>query len=168
MSYKTVCICVVVALALGMASAQTKTTMTGKCSKPTVQQSLSVPEQQGHSFTISQGNCTAMGDVKGVAGKSGVYTEHGDMMGNHLKNGGVYVETLDSGDNIFYEYQGTAMTNNGAITSGTNTYRIAGGTGKMKGIKGSGNCKLTGNSDGSLDYSCNSTYTLAGSGMSKK
>jgi hypothetical protein len=37
----------------------------------------------------------------------------------------------------------------------------------MKGIKGSGSCKLTGKSDGGLDYSCTSEYTLAGAVMAK-
>ena len=52
--------------------------------------------------------------------------------------------------------------NNGIYQSGTNKYQITKGTGKMKGIKGSGTCKLTGGADGTLDYSCTGEYTMGG------
>jgi len=55
----------------------------------------------------------------------------------------------------------------GVFQTGTNKYQIAGGTGKMKGIKGAGVCKLTGAADGSLDYSCSGEYTLAGAAPAK-
>jgi hypothetical protein len=54
---------------------------------------------------------------------------------------------------MFYSYQTTATSKDGAVQTGQNKYQITGGTGKMKGIKGSGACKLTGNADGGLDYS---------------
>jgi hypothetical protein len=41
---------------------------------------------------------------------------------------------------------------------------MAGGTGEMKDIHGSGACKHTGNADGGIDYSCTGEYTL---GVSK-
>lgn len=88
-------------------------------------------------------------------------------MGNHLKNQGVYVETLDSGDKVFYNYETTATLKDGMLVSGMNHYRISGGTGKVKGIKGSGTCKLTGTADGGTDYSCSGEYTLSGSAMSR-
>jgi hypothetical protein len=49
----------------------------------------------------------------------------------------------------------------GALASGTNTWRLAGGTGKMKGIKGTGGCKLTPGEGGGLNYDCTGEYTLA-------
>jgi hypothetical protein len=154
------------ALAVVTVSAQTKTMLSGKCEKPKVQQSISIPDQQGHMFTLSQGNCTAKGDIGGAKGKDGVFSERADIMGNHLKNSGVFVETMDSGDKIFYTYQSTATLKDGALVSGMNEYEISGATGKMKGIKGSGSCKLTPTSDGGTEYSCSGEYTMGG-GMKK-
>ncbi|MGA2904181.1 MAG: hypothetical protein ABSD98_10145 [Candidatus Korobacteraceae bacterium] len=167
MNYRILCAYLVVALAVAAGSAQTKTTLSGKCDKPKVQQSISIPDQQGHMLTLAQGNCTATGDIGGAAGKDGVYSEHADVKGNQLRNWGVYVETLASGDKVFYDYQSTGTMKDGVFQSATNKYQISGGTGKVKGIKGSGTCKLTGAADGSSDYSCSGEYTLAGGSMSK-
>ena len=167
MKLRTLCVCAIVALAVAMASAQTKTSMTGKCGKPDVEQSISAGDQPGHAFMISQGKCTADGKIGGAMGKDGVFSEHGEAMGTHVKNSGVYVETLDSGDKVFYNYQGTQTMKDNMLQTGTNKYQIAGGTGKMKGVKGSGGCKLTGGADGSVDYICSGEYTLTGAAMAK-
>ena len=106
-------------------------------------------------------------EVGGAEGRDGAFSEHAEVTPTHLKNWGVFVETFDSGDKVIYNYQGTGTLKDGAFQTGTNKYQIAGGTGKMKGIKGSGSCKLTGKSDGGLDYSCTSEYTLAGAVMAK-
>jgi len=164
---KIVCVCAVVALAVVMASAQTKTSLSGKCGKADVQQSIPAGDQQGHAFTLAQGKCSATGDVGGAAGKDGAFSEHGDVTATHMKNWGVFVETFDSGDKVIYNYQGMGTMKDGAFQAGTNKYQIAGGTGKMKGIKGSGACKLTGAADGGLDYSCTGEYTLAGAAPAK-
>jgi len=155
-----------VALAV-MASAQTKTTMSGKCGKADVQQSIPAGDQQGHVFTLAQGKCSVNGDVNGAAGKEGAYSEHGDVTATHMKNWGVYTVTFDNGDKVFYNYQGMGTMKDGAFQGGTNKYQIAGGTGKMKGIKGSGTCKLTGTSDGGTDYSCSGEYTIGGAAPAK-
>ena len=160
MRFRILGLCLLLALAVGTASAQTKTMLSGKCEKPKVQQSISIPGQQGHMFTLSQGNCTANGDIGGAKGKDGVYSEHADVMGNHMKYSGVFVETLDSGDKISYTYQATATLKDGALVSGMNKYEISEATGKMKGIKGSGSCKLTPASDGGTEYSCSGEYTM--------
>ena len=54
-------------------------------------------------------------------------------------NWGVDVESFANGDKIFYDYQSVGTMKDGAFQSATNKYQISGGTGKMKGIKGSGN-----------------------------
>jgi hypothetical protein len=167
MKTRILCVCAFVALVAVLASAQTKTTMTGKCGKPDVQQSVPAGDQMGHAFVLSQGKCSVTGKINGVTPKDGVFAEHGEATATHLKNWGVYTVTLDSGDKIFYDYQGTGTTKDGNFQTGTNKYQVASATGKMKGIKGSGSCKLTGNSDGTLDYSCTGEYTLAGGAMAK-
>ena len=168
MKYRILCGCAVFALVVAMASAQTKNSISGKCAKPDVQQSIPAGDQTGHVFTLAQGKCVAKGETGGAASKEGAFSEHGDASGNRVKTWGVYVETYDSGDKIFYNYQTTGTTKDGVFQTGQNKYQITGGTGKMKGIKGSGTCKLTGTADGGDDYSCSGEYTLAGAAPAKQ
>jgi hypothetical protein len=167
MKYKILCCCAVFAFVATITPAQTKQSMSGKCSKPDVMQSVPAGDQPGHVFTLAQGKCATKGEVGGVASKEGAFSEHGDETGTHSKASGVYVETFDSGDKIFYNYQATATLKDGAMQTGQNKYQITGGTGKMKGIKGSGTCTTTGTADGGLDYSCTGEYTLAGAAPAK-
>jgi len=168
MNYRFVCVCAIVALAVAMASAQTKNSISGKCAKPDVQQSVPVGDQPGHAFTLAQGKCVSKGETGGAMSKEGTFSEHGEVMGTRMKNSGVYVETYDSGDKVYYTYQTSGTTKDGAFQGGSNKYQITGGTGKMKGIKGSGMCKLTGAADGGLDYSCSGEYKLASSAPAKQ
>lgn len=160
MNCRILCGCLVVAMAVATGSAQTKMTMSGKCEKSQVQQSVSIPDQQGHMFMLTQGKCTANGDIGGSSGKEGIYSEHADVKSGDLRSWGVFVETLSSGDKVFYDYQVTGTAKNGTLQSATNKYQISGGTGKMKNIKGSGTCKLTGAADASSQYSCTGEYTM--------
>jgi hypothetical protein len=160
MKYKVLCVCALFALAVAPTPAQVKNSMSGKCGKPDVQ-SIPAGDHDGHKFALQTGKCEAMGEVAGVKSKEGAFSEHTDAMGSRVKAWGVYVETFDSGDKVFYNYQTHAKVDKGLFTSGGNTYRITGGTGKMKGIKGSGTCKLTGTPEGGLVYRCTGEYTMA-------
>jgi hypothetical protein len=167
MKYRILCVSVLFALVVAMASAQTQNSISGKCAKPDVQQSVPVGDHPGHAFTLAQGKCVSKGETGGAMSKEGTFSEHGEAMGSRIKNSGVYVETYDSGDKVFYAYQTMGTMKDGAFQAGTNKYQITGGTGKMAGIKGSGTCKLTGAADGGLDYSCTGEYTLAGAAPAK-
>ena len=161
MRYKLLCTCLFLMAGISLASAQTKHTFSGKCGKPT-RQAVPAGDSDDHMFMVQQGKCeTDKGEIGGVKSKEGAFSEHGESMGNHTKVSGVYVETYDNGDKIFYSYQGAATSKDGALVSGSNTWRMTGGTGKMKGIKGTGSCKLTPGEDGGLNYSCNGEYTMA-------
>ena len=46
------------------------------------------------------------------------------------------------------------------MQSGSNKWQATGGTGKFKGINGSGTCTGTGNADGSTTWTCTGTYSL--------
>jgi hypothetical protein len=168
MKYRILCGCAVFAFALSITSAQTKTSLSGKCGKPDVQQSIPAGDVDGHTFSLAQAKCTARGDVNGAAPKDGVYAEHRDSTAKHAKGWGVYVETFDSGDKVFYDYQTNVTMKDDGTASGTNKYQITGGTGKMKGIKGSGTCKLTGATDGGTGYDCTGEYTIAAVAPAKK
>jgi len=152
--------CALLAVSVSFASAQTKHSFSGKCGKPEPQ-SVPAGDKDGHAFVVQQGKCqTDKGEIGGAKSKEGAFAEHGEVMGNHTKVAGVYVDTYDNGDKIFYSYQGAATSKDGALVSGSNTWRMTGGTGKMTGIKGTGACKLTPGEGGGLNYACNGEYTL--------
>ena len=161
MKYKFLCVCALFAMAAAAAPAQTKHSFSGKCAKPDVVQTIPAGDKDGHSFMLQQGKCDSTGEVAGAKSKQGTFSEHDEANGTQLKGWGTYVETFDSGDKIFYAYQTTGTTKDGAFSGGSNKYQITGGTGKMKGIKGSGACKLTGSAGGGLDYACTGEYTIA-------
>jgi hypothetical protein len=157
-----------VAFASTASPAQVKSSLSGKCGKADVTQSIPAGDKDGHTFILTQGKCESSGEVGGAKSKEGVFSEHSEATGTRLKAWGMYVETYDSGDKIFYSYQTTATTKDGALVSGSNKYQITGGSGKMKGIKGAGTCKLTGNAAGGLDYECTGEYTLPEAAPAKK
>jgi hypothetical protein len=168
MKFKIACACVFFAFAIAATPAQTNSTTGGKCDKPDVMQQVPAGDKDGHSFIIQQGKCAPKAEVGGAKATAATFSEHDEAMGNKMKGWGMYVETYDSGDKIFYNYQTTATTKDNAMVSGTNKYQVTGGTGKMKGIKGSGTCTLKGNADSSVDYECTGAYTMPGAAPAKK
>jgi hypothetical protein len=168
MRYKILFGCVVCALVIATSSAQTKSDFSGKCSKPEVQQSIPAGDKDDHVFLLVQAKCIAEGEIGGMARKEAAYAQHVDVTGKRSKVWGVYVETFDNGDKIFYNYQEISTANNDGSSVGSNKYQITGGTGKMKGITGSGTCKVTGASDGSSGYSCTGEYTAGGAAGKKQ
>ncbi|HEV2113979.1 MAG TPA: hypothetical protein VGR50_07495 [Terriglobales bacterium] len=148
-------------LCLNLSAAADKISSQWKCDgKPSDQHSIAVPEQPGHSYAIAQGKCTsikgAMGDAKET---EGTFTEFDDVKGNAISNHGVFVATLSTGDKVFYNYHGSQTLKDGKMTSASNTWTLGGGTGKLKGVKGSGGCKGNGNADGSSTWHCDGTYS---------
>jgi hypothetical protein len=143
-------------------SAAQKIASQWKCdAKAADEHSINVPDKDGHAYHISQGKCApekgAMGDVKE---QEGTWTEFDEIAGDSMKNHGVFVVTLASGDKVFYDYHGTQTSKDGKMEAGTNTWTLGGGTGKFKGVKGEGGCKGKGNSDGSSTWNCNGTYSV--------
>jgi hypothetical protein len=159
--FTALCGCSVFALSLAATtSAQTKNSFSGKCDNPDVTQSIPAGDAEGHTFSLASAKCTATGNVNGMAAKDGVYAEHQDVTAKQVKAWGVYVESFEGGDKIFYNYQSVLPEK---AASGTNKYQIIGGTGKMKGIKGSGNCMLDAG-----NYACTGEYTVAAPASAKK
>jgi hypothetical protein len=92
----------VFAFAVALTPAQTKFASSGKCGKPDAQQNIAAGDQIGHLFTLASGKCATKGEVGGAVSKEGLFSEHGEVSEDHSKVSGVYVETFDSGDKIFY------------------------------------------------------------------
>jgi hypothetical protein len=162
MNYRSISICATLFVATTLLSAQNKLTMTGKCGKADTDQSVPAADMPGHNYAISAGKCTAEGKVGSANAKEGAYAENQDIRGNVMKNWGTYAVTLDDGDKIFMDYQGTDTMKGNQLASGNNRWTITGGTGKMKGAKGVGQCKLAPAGSTDITYTCNGTYGMPG------
>src|SRR5580765_2154796 len=124
MKFKILCGFAVFSFVVAMAPAQTKFASSGKCGKPASQQSIAAGDQIGHLFTLASGKCATKGEVGGAASKEGVFSEYGEVSGDHSKVSGVFVETFDSGDKVFYTYQATGTIKDSAFQAGENKYQI--------------------------------------------
>ena len=90
--------------------------------------------------------------------KSGAYTEFQELRKESFTNHGRFDATMDNGDMAYYSYEGSGPTDISKPVS--NKWKIVGGTGKHKGMKGSGSCSGTRHEDGSSDWACTGTYSM--------
>jgi hypothetical protein len=127
------------------------------CSKAAQEQKLDVGDAPDHVYWIGQGTCDSTSSTGALKEKSGQYTEFHDQWKASFNFHGYYNATTDDGDNIYYTYSGSAPTDTGKPVS--NKWKIVGGSGKHKGIKGSGSCAGKVNEDGSADWQCTGTYS---------
>jgi hypothetical protein len=153
-------------LAAATAAAQTpasgKTASAWKCAAANPTHAVPVADQANHAYVVSSSQCTALkGEIAGIAEKSGVATEFTEVMGDNAKGHGIFVETLANGDKLTVSYEFTGTMKNQQFQSGGNKWTVTSGTGKLKGAKGQGTCTAKGNPDGSLNFDCSGSYTLA-------
>ncbi len=151
---------VVVALA-GAAHAQTKVSGTIVCAKPDQQHMIQVGDQPGHSLSVQQGKCTWSKpmDIAGTQTKEDIVTLAVDIRGNKGNTHGYGVGTLADGDKFFVHLQSTATLKDGAVDTDEGKWNFAGGTGKIKGIKGGGRFKGKGGADGTT-YEVEGEYQM--------
>jgi hypothetical protein len=153
---------IVFALA-AVASAQTKISGTQQCAKADQEHSFQVGDQPNHSFVISQGKCnwTKGWEIAGMQSKDTVETVFREIRGNTLRARGYDVDTIPSGDKTYTRFEATFTLKDGVPQTGDGKWTFVGGTGKLKGIKGKGTCKLTSAAaDGSGTYDCEGEYEL--------
>lgn len=133
-----------------------------KCARVEPVNTIPVPGQADHAYSLYQVKCTASkGEIAGAKQKEGTATEFAESMGNAGTGHGIFVETLESGDTVSYKYQMTSTTKDKIVQAASDTWTITGGTGKLKGIKGSGTCKGKGDAAGALSLDCMGKYTMA-------
>jgi hypothetical protein len=158
-----------VALCCGLfgsaAMAQSKLETKWHCDKPSATQKLDVGDVPDHSYVIAQGSCTATaGDS--LSDKSGAYTEFQEVWKAKFTNHGRFNVTTDNGDMAYYTYEGSGPTD---ITKpAMNKWKINNGTGKVKGINGSGGCTGARHDDGTSDWTCSGMYSMGKEGMGKE
>jgi rubredoxin len=145
-------------VAASAAMAQNKVDTKWHCPKSTAEHKYDVGDVADHSYVIRQGTCNATASDKGFAEKTGAYTEFNEAWKETTNWHGRYNVAMDNGDKVFYTYEGSGP--NDITKPITNKWKISGGTGKHKGIKGSGTCAGTRNADGSADWACTGTYSM--------
>jgi len=148
-----------------IAMAQSKVDTKWHCSKAATEQKLDVGDVPDHIFWIGQGTCEATASTGDLKEKSGQYTEFHDAWKARFTFHGYYNATTESGDKALYTYEGSASTD--IAKPAANKWKIVGGTGKNKGIKGSGSCAGKVNADGSADWECTGTYSMGKMDMGK-
>ena len=153
----------VVFLATTLVTAQNKISGTALCAPANPAYKLDVGDHPGHAFGLTQGKCkwTKPWEIAGAKNTEGVGTEYQDIAGDTAKVHGTYVDNMANGDKAFYNVQYTVVTKKDGPHVMNHKWELAGGTGKLKGVKGQGSCnaKPVG-SDGSLSFECTGEYTL--------
>ena len=155
-------VCAAVLFLAATAGAQTKVSGTAQCGKPDPQQVLPVGDRPGHMLGIAQIKCTYTKpmEIGGDKSKDGVSTETSDISGNTSHPRGFHVMTMESGDKVFFSYQGTATSKDNALVELKGSWVMNGGSGKMKGIKGKGTVTCVPSGDG-LSCDVEGEYQLA-------
>lgn len=151
------------------AAAQTKISGTVDCAKPDVAQAVQVGDHAGHMMMLTQNKCTWSKpiEMEGVQSKDDVGSGIADVHGSKSNDQGYDVTTMANGDKVFVRNQGTSMMKGEMLDSGSGKWNFTGGTGKFKGLKGSGTYKLSGKSDGSATIEIEGEYTLAAASAKK-
>lgn len=152
-------------LPISAAMAQSKVDTKWHCGKAAAEHKFDVGDAPDHVLWIGQGTCDATASEGDLKEKSGQFTEFHDQWKASFNFHGYYNATTDSGDKVHYTYEGSASTD--TTKPAANKWKIVGGTGKNKGIKGSGTCAGKAAADGSYDWECTGTYTMGTGKMDK-
>lgn len=143
-------------LVFGSAAMAEKIDTKWHCATPTANHKFDVGDEPDHAYSLGQGGCTATTTVSGE--KSGAYTEFQEVWKASYTNHGRFNVTMDNGDMVYYTYEGSGPAD--ISKPAMNKWKILSGTGKHKGMKGSGGCSGTRNADGSSDWTCTGTYSM--------
>jgi len=144
------------------ATAQTKVSGKANCSKPDTQQSVDVGDAAGHTLSIVKNSCkwdTPL-EISGLKSGDAVDVSTIEAWGQKVSQHGYNTSTMDNGDKMTVRYAGTATAAKDGTLTMEGKWTFIKGTGKLKGIKGSGTYKGTGATDGSGVVDVEGDYTL--------
>ena len=161
MGNKTIFTSIMLVALAAAAVAQTKISGTSQCAKPDPQHMIQVGDHPNHAYAISQSKCTWTKpyEVGGTQAKDDVVTAFDEINGDKSRNHGLVSNTMANGDKAHVSFQGTATLKDGAPQTSEGKWRFTSGTGKLKGIKGSGTYKGKGSPDG-VTFEIEGEYTL--------
>jgi methionine-rich copper-binding protein CopC len=155
------CFAVLVLCAVSVrAHAQTKFSFTVTCAPTNVMQVVTgTPQKIGSQVSIN--SCTASGEIAGSAMGPLAFATYVEDTGTELKAWGPIVQTLASGDAVYFATQTTITLADGHPVTGQESFTIFGGTGKMASIKGSGVCAVLYGAPGTNAVAtCTGEYSL--------
>ena len=168
MEFKSLGLAVLLGAFAASALAQTHISGTIKCgvSKGDIHNTIEVGDHPGHVLMIGKGSCTYTTplEIAGVKANP-TYTGAGatELNGAKFQGHGYDVITMENGDKVYVHTQdaGTATEDGKAITY-EGTWSFTGGTGKLKGLKGKGTYKGSGDPEGETNSQFEGAYTLPG------
>jgi hypothetical protein len=137
---------------ISLAMAQGKLETKWHCSKATAEHKLDIGDTPDHSYVIAQGTCSSTSTNSELKEKTGEYTEFREIWKDRFTNHGRFTTTTEGGDKLYYTYEGSAPAD--IAKPASNHWTIHNGTGKAKGVKGSGTCSGTRTADGNSDWTC--------------
>jgi len=142
-----------------IAGAQTKITGKLTCSKPNVNEMAGEGAQM---IMFQKANCTWATPFMIDGSKPGrtMNASIGEMMGSMGKAHGYSMSVMDNGDSTMVRYEGTTQMKKDGSGANRGTWRYVRGTGKFKGISGSGTFKGEGAADGSSWADVTGHYSL--------
>jgi len=148
-------------LAASGLSAQTKNSGTVTC-KSDPATPVALTDRPNHAFLVGRAQCAWTGfEVGGLAAKDGISTDLDEISGDQTTFRGYHVSTMSNGDKLVVRYQGSGKLKDGKPVSGGGTWTYVSGTGKLKGIKGKGTFKGTGDASGTtMTYKIDGEYSL--------
>jgi hypothetical protein len=149
-----------------IAGAQTKISARLSCDKPNVNETGG---QGAQMIMFNKANCTwsAPYVIGGSKPKRTVDAGIGDITGSIARVHGYSTNLMDNGDSTIARYEGTMQMKKDGSGTDKGTWRYVRGTGKFKGITGSGTFKGEAAADGSGWVDVTGNYSLA-RGKAKK
>jgi hypothetical protein len=162
MKVKSISVLVFLVAMTTVIAAQTKISGTLQCSQPQASKPVEVGDHANHSLGVAQTKCTwTKGlEMAGIQTKEGVSSALEDIGAKTIQEEGYHAGTMANGDKYFVRYRGTSTLKEGKPEGAGGTWSFAGGTGKMKGLKGKGTYKGTPNPDGTFTFSVEGDYEL--------
>jgi uncharacterized protein GlcG (DUF336 family) len=144
------------------AAAQTRITGKQTCPKPDPSYSVDAGDQAGHTMMLQKATCTwdTPVEIAGAKATTSIDVASSEAWGMKASQHGYNIATMDNGDKFTVRFTGgmTAAKDGSATFEGKWTF--VSGTGKLKGIKGSGTYKGSGTADGAGTIEVEGDYTL--------
>jgi len=147
-----VALCVLV---LGTAALAEKYETKWHCTKAAENPTLQVGDVPDHTYGLAKGTCDVKSSASGE--KSGAWIEFEEMWKASYALHGHFNVTLADGDMVYYKYERSGPKDEKKLL---NKWKVEGGTGKHKDMKGSGTCTGTFNDDGTSDWECSGTTSM--------
>lgn len=138
-----------------------KLSATAHCPQPTDSHAVEVGDHPGHMYVVEKEACTWTKpmEITGLMSKDDEAAAFTEIDGSKGKDHSSRVLGMDNGDKAYVHTQGTSMSKDQKLESGQGTWSFAGGTGKLKGLKGKGTYKCAPGGDG-VDCDIEGEYTL--------